>query len=228
TIDSGRSFSLQGVVTVPQKTHPDVVEQRGEPRPLVFSCCLTHTEQVAQLADPALSPGRGRLPDVLFGRLPSLYALRQRFPTVVRTLRRYYATVRLPTGVHAGLLAHGLLQPSHRLSAPQASAAVGVSRSGGVVFRCVLGFSAGAVSGGSLRPPPRRYCLPSCGTTSALRSRLFRSSIPCLHVPLSTLRWQPRGWPRMTRGQDGSLNLSCMTLPFTTPRRFIPAHSANC
>src|ERR1700733_11727039 len=27
--------------------------------------------------------------------------------------------------------------------------------------------------------------------------------------PLSTLRCQPRGWPRMTRGQDGSLRLSC-------------------
>jgi hypothetical protein len=32
----------------------------------------------------------------------------------------------------------------------------------------------------------------------------------------------------MTRGQDGSLLLSCMTLSFTTPRRFIPAHSAAC
>jgi hypothetical protein len=28
--------------------------------------------------------------------------------------------------------------------------------------------------------------------------------------------------PRMTRGQDGSLLLSCVTLPFTTPRRFYP------
>src|SRR5438034_8292652 len=88
-----------------------MVEQRGEPRPLVLTCCFTHTEQVAQLADPALSPGRGRLPDVLLGRLPSLHALRRRFPTFVRTLRRYYATVRL----HVGLLAHGLLQPARRL-----------------------------------------------------------------------------------------------------------------
>jgi hypothetical protein len=58
--------------------------------------------------------------------------------------------------------------------------------------------------------------------------RLFRSSIPCLPVPLSTLRWPPRGWPRMTRGQDGSLLLSCVTLSFTTPRRFIPAHTTDC
>ena len=31
--------------------------------------------------------------------------------------------------------------------------------------------------------------------------------------------------PRMARGQDGSLLLSCMTLSFTTPRRFIPTLS---
>src|SRR5216683_1677462 len=49
--------------------------------------------------------------------------------------------------------------------------------------------------------------------------------MPSLHVPLSTLRWQPCGRPRMTRGQDGSLLLSCVTLSFSTPRRFIPAHS---
>ena len=30
----------------------------------------------------------------------------------------------------------------------------------------------------------------------------------------------------MARGQDGSLRLSCMTLTFTTPRRFIPTLSA--
>jgi len=87
-IDSWCSSSLQGVEAAPQQIDGDVVEQRGEPRPLIFACCLTHTKQVAQPADPALSPGRGRLPDVLLGRLPSLHALRQRFPAVVRTLRR--------------------------------------------------------------------------------------------------------------------------------------------
>jgi hypothetical protein len=35
---------------------------------------------------------------------------------------------------------------------------------------------------------------------------------------------QSVGWPRMTRGQDGSLLLSCATPSLTTPRRFIPAH----
>src|SRR5580700_7754765 len=94
-IHSRCSSSLQGVVAVAQQMDRDVVEQRGEPRPLIFTGCLTHTEQVAQLADPALSPGRGRLPDVLLGRLPSLHVLRRQLPTLVRTLRRYYATVRL-------------------------------------------------------------------------------------------------------------------------------------
>jgi hypothetical protein len=36
---------------------------------------------------------------------------------------------------------------------------------------------------------------------NSLRLRLFRSSVPGLHVPLSTLRWSPYGWPCMTRGQ---------------------------
>src|SRR6266852_2514283 len=72
--------------------------------------CFTHIEQVARRAGPALRPGRGRLPDVLLGRSPSLHALRRWPSTVVRALRRYYATVRLPTDVRVGLLAQGLLQ----------------------------------------------------------------------------------------------------------------------
>jgi len=56
---------------------------------------------------------------------------------------------------------------------------------------------------------------------------LFRGSIPSLHVPLPTLRLRPRDLFRMTRGQDGSLLLSCVTLSFTTRRRFSPAHRAE-
>ena len=54
--------------------------------------------------------------------------------------------------------------------------------------------------------------------------RCFRSSIPRLHVPLSTLQGIRCGAPRMTRGQDSSLLLSCMTLSFTTQCRLVPAH----
>src|SRR6185369_6955680 len=49
----------------------------------------------------------------------------------------------------------------------------------------------------------------------------------CLPVPLSTLHDQLYGCPRMTRGQGGSLLLSCKTLSFSTPCRFIPALSAS-
>src|SRR6516165_4863484 len=40
-----------------------------------------------------------------------------------------------------------------------------------------------------------------------------------LRVPLSTLRCRPRDLQRMTRGRDGWLGLSRVTLAFTTPRR---------
>src|ERR1700756_5276989 len=92
-----------------------MMEQCGEPRPLVPPCCFTHTVQVAQLAHPTLGPGRGRLPDVLLGRSPSLHALRRCLLTLVRALRRYYSTVRLPIDVHVGRPAQGLLQPARRI-----------------------------------------------------------------------------------------------------------------
>src|SRR5277367_4863923 len=57
--------------------------------------------------------------------------------------------------------------------------------------------------------------------------RCFQGSILSLHVPLSTLHAAPLDTPRMTRGQDSSLLLSCMTLSFTTRRRFVPAHQAK-
>src|SRR3954447_13959684 len=43
-------------------------------------------------------------------------------------------------------------------------------------------------------------------------------------MPLSTLHGAPRDDPRKTRGQDGSLLLSCKTLAFSTFCRFSPAH----
>lgn len=52
---------------------------------------------------------------------------------------------------------------------------------------------------------------------------VFRSSIPRPPMPLSTLHLAPRGTRRKTRGQDGSLLLSCGALSSPTARRFIPA-----
>src|SRR6516162_5747688 len=91
------------------------MEQRREPCLLVPTCCFAHTAQAVRLAGPTLSPGRGRLPDVLLGRSPSLHALRRCLLTLVRALRRYYSTVRLPIDVHVGRPAHGLHQPVRRI-----------------------------------------------------------------------------------------------------------------
>ena len=53
--------------------------------------------------------------------------------------------------------------------------------------------------------------------------RSFRSSIPGPPMPLSMLRLPPRDDRRKTRGQDGSLLLSCRALSSPTTCRFIPA-----
>ena len=45
------------------------------------------------------------------------------------------------------------------------------------------------------------------------------------YTPVQRFKCVLTGRPRMARGQDGSLLLSCMTLSFTTPRRFIPTLS---
>ncbi len=51
----------------------------------------------------------------------------------------------------------------------------------------------------------------------------FRSSIPRPPMPLSMLHPAPHGAQRKTRGQDGSLFLSCRALSSPTARGFIPA-----
>jgi|RhiMethySRZTD1v2_1073278.scaffolds.fasta_scaffold70484_5 hypothetical protein len=48
----------------------------------------------------------------------------------------------------------------------------------------------------------------------------FRGSMAGLRLPLSTLRRRPRGRRRMTRGQGGSLLLSCIELASTILRQF--------
>ena len=113
-IDARRSFSLERVETLLKPSDRHVVEQRRELCPLVLSCDFPHAEQTARLAGPALRPERGRLLDVLLGRPPSLHALRRQLPAIVRTLRWYFAAVRLPTNVHGGLRAHALLHPTRR------------------------------------------------------------------------------------------------------------------
>src|SRR5438876_11952748 len=53
----------------------------------------------------------------------------------------------------------------------------------------------------------------------ALRSYSFAAQSPGPPMPLSTLRWLPRGGPRKTRGQDGSLLLHLRLFPHSTSVR---------
>ena len=60
--------------------------------------------------------------------------------------------------------------------------------------------------------------LPSAqwNSVGALISDPFHGSITLPACPLSTLHVQPRDCPRMTRGQVGSLRLTCTTLSFAS------------
>jgi hypothetical protein len=73
----------------------------------------------------------------------------------------------------------------------------------------------------------RPYCLPHSLTASALQITLFEAQYSACRCPCSTLRRAPCDALRMTRGQDGSLLLSCVTLSFTTHCRFSPAHQTE-
>jgi hypothetical protein len=86
-------------------------------------------------------------------------------------------------------------------------------------FPRMRGFVDRAGSAESSRYRARRCGLPRRATASAPGFGLFRGSLACLRVPLSTLRLVPRGARHMTRGQGGSLLLPCTTLAFATPCR---------
>ena len=66
---------------------------------------------------------------------------------------------------------------------------------------------------------------PSVHRVGALEL-VLRSSIPGPPMPLSTLRPRPHDRDRKTRGQDGSLLLSCRTLSFLATCRLFRKHSA--
>ena len=59
----------------------------------------------------------------------------------------------------------------------------------------------------------------------SIPERPLRDSIPCPHLPLSTLQVSTRVPPRMTRGQIGSLDLICMRIALTTPMPVSLAHN---
>ena len=163
------------------------------------------------------NPPQASLVAEFFGKAASLHPLRHRWPGLVRRLRGYYRPVRLPVVVHHRRVSLDFpmrpLTPSVRAT----------TDSPGSRARCVCTCSGSLTA----RDPvvSRDIDTPNVAFRFLPRRRrpgglFFRGCIPGLHVPLSTLR----GRPRMTRGRCGSLLLHRMTLSFTTPRRFSPAH----
>ena len=92
-IDARRGLGLQRPICRPQAIDVDVMQQRREPRFLVFHCDSSHTiQRMLHVQSGAVSGTRcaGRVP---LGRSPFLDRLRDRSRGVVRRRRRYYGTV---------------------------------------------------------------------------------------------------------------------------------------
>ena len=107
-----------------------------------------------------------------------------------------------PPGVRGGIsrLPCKQLPYVHRVSGP---------RGGGIVLAISERFHVAFRSYDYVGPP---------------KSFSFRGSIPGPHVPLSMLRLHSYECTRMTRGQHGSLLLSCERLSLSATHRFAPAH----
>jgi hypothetical protein len=181
-------------------------------------------------AFPARSPVRGASRRIRLGLPPSLHHLRD--PVI--------ADPALFGGFLGTTQQSDFSAPSLIGVRPQASRCAlhprmqKTLRSPGSRARCVHACSGSATARGphlprhdgkhgvafGASPRPRHPGLPAPFGTGLQ----FRSSIPGLPFPLSTLRPRPRERARMTRGRRGWLSLQRMTLSFTTSRRFCPAH----
>ena len=138
---------------------------------------------------------------------------------LVRRLRRYYADVRLLASVHARIT----LLASR--TDPAAWVGPGYRRGLSVLARTVSRRAYGSWTTPGLTETRDVVSASVAFPLRALGRRpecVFRSSIPRPSMPLSTLHPAPRGTRRKTRGQDGSLLLSCGELSSPTVRRFIP------
>jgi len=185
---------------------------------------LTYAIQLTGHDTPVLSPVRVSLDLVPFDQSPSLHPLRDGWLSrLVRELRGYYDSVRLPMFVHRQITSLDLLTRSARHLADDHR----LSRFSRRLFLYMLRVFDRAGFGCPSRFRDLRCGLPLPPTVSAPWSRFFRGSMAGLHMPLSTLQGWPRGQPHMTQGRYGSLDLYRMTLSFTTTCRFSPALSGG-
>src|ERR1700739_1392810 len=167
-VDTRGSILLNGKICCPQPLDlVDVVQERGEPLFLILARCLPYPLECAGRAFPALSPEAVALGRVPLGQSTSRPRLRRRSLGLVRRLRRYCGTVRLPASVHHRRTSFDFpIRPAVLSSADRR----GISRFPHKVLRYMLGVSDRAGSGCPSRWRRTRYCLPPIFTASASRS----------------------------------------------------------
>src|SRR6266436_272570 len=168
SVHARRGFLLQTEVGHAQRFQViDMVQERREPQLLILSCCLTYPLQRTRRVFPARCPGRVLLRRVPFGQTPSLHPLRRRLPGVVRGLRRYSGSVRLPRSVRHRRTS---LDFPTRPRATATLGGLGISRFPSEVFTYVHGVSDRAGLCNASRYRRSRWGLPLLLTASASRS----------------------------------------------------------
>ena len=170
------------------------------------------------MPNPVLCPGHGILIRIPLDQPPSLHPLRCLFHSdFVRGLRRYYAAVRLPVVVHHRRSSSDFpTRPVLPLTGDD-----WLSRFSLNMFPHMLGVSDRAEPASHLP----FIALSSVAFEIRRDSRHsgftpFRSSIPNLCVPLSTLGLRNYSRRPMTRSQTGWLRLACSGLSPPTYCRF--------
>ena len=183
----------------------------------------SHAFQLTGHDTPVLSPDRVSLELVPFDQSPSLHPFRDGWLSrLVKRLRGYYRSVRLPMFVHRQITSLDLLTRSARHLADQHR----LSWFSRKLFLYMLRFfdRAGSVV-------PHAFGTSDMAFHFLLQCRhpgvVLRGSMAGLYIPLSTLPGWPHGQPAMTQGRYGSLRLYRMTLSFTTTCRFSPALSGG-
>jgi hypothetical protein len=196
-----------------------MVPQRRQRLRVVPSRCLSYPVERPVQGTPALRPAPGWLARLPLGQRPSLHGLR-RFGLcstpprrssrhLVRSLPRYYGAVRRPAPVRHGRAPSGFaMRAWGRWSRPGA----GPPGARPYCFRACQGSATPPGAATPHRSGASAVAFRVCGARRHPGLARFRGSIPCLHVPLSTLHGLRYRSSRMTRGQCGWLDLHCQRL----------------
>ena len=173
---------------------------------------------------PVLCPEHGSLTPIPLGQPPSLHLLRRLLcQDFVRRLRRYYGAVRLPAVVHRRISSPDF--PTRSVAPSSSTDDDGLSRFPRNMFPHMLGVSDRAEPASHSPSRALQCCLRLRGASRRSVFTPFRSSIPNLCVPLSTLGLRYCYRRPMTRSQIGWLGLICSGLSPPTYCRFLPALS---